>query len=1178
MTILATQAGDRVSLANGLLNLAIAPIQLTPPTVETAPSLSLRGSIAEATGLQLNADGSVLLRTGSAEVSGRIDVSTASGSGGQVQILGEQIALKSSVVEASTRGAVGNGGEIRIGGDFKGQGSLPRAQQVKVDGASRLRADAEIQGNGGKVIVWSDDATQFAGQAKARGGQFGGNGGLVETSGKRSLDVRGAQVNASAAQGLNGEWLLDPTDIDIANAGRITPGTIETALDSGTNVTVSTAGAGTGAGDITLSNSINQSGGGNASLTLTGRRFNRVGGAQINLTSTGDLTFNLNQVNPETNPNTTNIQNAIDAIGAVAGSRQINLGAGIYRGTPGFSLVNVNENVAINGLNRATTILDGSNTSRNLFVTAGTVATVSNLTIQNGLTGAGESGAGILNNGNLTLDTVTVQNNIAGLDGGGIDSSAPTSSLTVGNSTVLNNQAAVDGGGLFVSGNTQLFQTSLVNNRAGSSGGAIYNIGNLTLSNGGINLNQAAIGGGIANVGSGSSLVINDFSLGRNQAAGNGGGIFNQLGTVSLTDGSLTQNISGNNGGGIWSNGPVSLLRIGLNGNQSENFGGGAFLTDTTATVQVFDIVNNTTGIDGGGLRLERTNAVIRDGEFGNNQAQFGGGLEATDTGFIQVDNVSFYGNVAEFGGGLLNDNIVVMVLNDAIFDGNQATTDGGALLSRGTLTLNRSNLFDNQAAQDGAGIRNLGTLTVNATTFTDNIATRYGAGINNTRQLTVDGSSFLGGQAIAGGGIYNASTMGQAAVSNSLFEDNVATRGVITGDGAGIYNVDNNVTVVGSTFRNNQAEDLGGAIASRDGNVSLSGSEFAGNTAGAGGALYQNAGELVIANSRFLNNQSQAVGGALDLFGITNSTIQTTLIQGNRSATLGGGIHLGGTTSLTLEQVDIDSNQAATGGGINGNFGQNFSGILNINNSTISNNQAIGDPSTSNGGGIDVNPIATGGTVNLTNSTLNGNRAARDGGAIAFSTRATVNITNSTLTQNQADNHGGAIAAFGSLNLSHVTIADNRADADNDNQGRGGGLLDWPTPGDTTINNTIVARNQAAIGADVSGTFVDQGNNLIGTVDGATGFTLSSLLGTSTNPLDPLLAPLGNYGGVTETLALLPGSLAIAGGNSMVPSDQRGINRLGAADIGAFESRGFVVTGQSGTPQRPKSILPLPR
>ena len=89
------------------------------------------------------------------------------------------------------------------------------------------------------------------------------------------------------------------------------------------------------------------------------------------------------------------------------------------------------------------------------------------------------------------------------------------------------------------------------------------------------------------------------------------------------------------------------------------------------------------------------------------------------------------------------------------------------------------------------------------------------------------------------------------------------------------------------------------------------------------------------------------------------------------------------------------------------------------------------------------------------------------------------------------------------------------------------------------------------------------QGNNLIGATDGSSGWVGSDLTGTVAQPLNPLLAPLANYGGPTNTMALLPDSPAInAGSNALLPAgittDQRGFNRIagGTVDIGAFESQ----------------------
>ncbi len=1115
--------------SEGLLRLSIAPsiasqsvpVDPTVPGLEprSLPQLLAGQTNAEATQLQRNADGSIALvnRVNQALISGYVDVSAAeqSGQGGQVNVIGETVQLTNATIEAL--GA--KGGTIRIGGDYQGGSALPGSAVTTVDRGSVLRADGIGSGSapeGGQVIIWSNGHTQFAGTATARGDRAGG---LVETSGKQTLDVTGSRVDASSAQGTAGQWLLDPSDIAIVNGGlgvisggmfdpatvsTIAPGTIEAAIDGGTNVTITTAGGTGGNGDITLVNSINQTGGGNAFLTLSARRFNRSGGARINLTSTGALTVNLNEANSEATPPTASIQNVIYAIGTIPGARQINLGPGAYQGAAGGTLLTINKDVTIQGTQPGVQI-DGQNSARNIFVTAGTTATLRNIGIINGATSAGESGGGILNDGALTLDNVAVLNNYADLDGGGIDSSEPTSSLVVmGGSAFIGNRSNVDGGGLFVGGNTQFVSGYIGNNQADSNGGGIYNIGNLTIDQLSISGNTALQGGGIYNEGVGSSITASNFSIDNNSAIA-GAGLFNQDGTISISAGLFSLNSATMIGGAIASS-------------------GGALELD------FISVADNTAGNLGGGFWLDNVVTRIDQSSFDRNSAVAGGGAIRLDgTSSLAINLSDFTANRSEYGGAInTNSSNGPLSIARSNFVSNAALVSGGAIYSGSTTTIDNTTFDSNTAINDGGAIyQETGVLSATNTTLVRNTSDR-------------DGGAIL--------------TVGTAALSNMVFDANVAQR-----DGGAISN-QGSLSLQLSDVRNNQAIGVGGAIAGANGTILMTGTTLANNSANRGGALSQTGGQVTIADSIFLTNQAPGNGGAIGLFGVTNSSIQRTLIQGNRSNSVGGGIGLGGNTQLTLEQVTLDANQGGTGGALGGDFNQNFSGLLNITNSTISNNRA-----TANGGGIDVNPIALGGTVNLTNSTLTQNRSARDGGAIALSSRAIFNITNSTLIQNQADDDGGAIAAFGMLNLSHSTIVANVADADNNLQGRGGGLFSSNPSFSGRLNNTIVAQNRAFLGSDVFGAIVDQGNNLIGISDGSTGFTNSALVGTSAAPINPLLAPLANYGGLTQTMALLPGSLAIDAGNSAIALDQRGIARVGAPDIGAFESRGFVLTAQSG-------------
>lgn len=148
--------------------------------------------------------------------------------GGQVQILGDRVTLAAADVSAI---GTALGGEILVGGGFRGAATgVPNARKTAVNAASSLDASATDMGAGGRVVVWSDGDTAFAGSALARGGKRGGDGGLVEISGKESVLFDG-RVNAGggAAFGRNGTFLLDPKNITISAAAMSSAGYFDLA-------------------------------------------------------------------------------------------------------------------------------------------------------------------------------------------------------------------------------------------------------------------------------------------------------------------------------------------------------------------------------------------------------------------------------------------------------------------------------------------------------------------------------------------------------------------------------------------------------------------------------------------------------------------------------------------------------------------------------------------------------------------------------------------------------------------------------------------------------------------------------------------------------------------------------------------------------------------------------------
>lgn len=144
-------------------------------------------------------------------VEGKIDVSTtvAGAKGGNASVLGEYVGV-SGTIDAS--GPAG-GGQILVGGNFQGAGPEANAVRTTITPSAELRADATQAGDGGRVIVWSDDQTNFAGHISATGSGASGAGGFAEVSGKQNLRFKGTAELGGPA--VPGQLLLDPAVITL---------------------------------------------------------------------------------------------------------------------------------------------------------------------------------------------------------------------------------------------------------------------------------------------------------------------------------------------------------------------------------------------------------------------------------------------------------------------------------------------------------------------------------------------------------------------------------------------------------------------------------------------------------------------------------------------------------------------------------------------------------------------------------------------------------------------------------------------------------------------------------------------------------------------------------------------------------------------------------------------------
>jgi len=452
---------------------------------------------------------------------------------------------------------------------------------------------------------------------------------------------------------------------------------------------------------------------------------------------------------------------------------------------------------------------------------------------------------------------------------------------------------------------------------------------------------------------------------------------------------------------------------------------------------------------------------------------------------------------------------------------------------STGTISvLSELTIRDAMTTGNGAAISNAGTLILTGCVLTNNSANSgKGGAIYNAGNLTMSGCTVVSNKAGAGGAIYSTNT---TTISTSVFAGNQSTNG------------------------------NGGAIYS-SAPLNISNSALVGNTAGNGGAVYS-LGSLTVSSLTISSNQAHlAFGGGVfsaDNLSATASAFLSNSALGENGRTgwggggggagLGGGLfHTNGVASLTNCTFSSNlvqggnggastSDQYSSGGGPGGgnNRGSAGSGPLS--------GSPGGFGGGGGGGGSGNNPNTAGGAGGSFGGAGGGLYAAGSGGngcgGAVFTVNSVLTLVNCTLVSNNASSSTGL--NFGA--------------------GRGGGIYSYQSSGSasTTLLNTIIAGNMATTSSpDLLGlNFSSSGFNLIGNSQGAAGLSINDYQNVSAG-----LGPLQDNSGPTWTHALLPGSLAIDGGNNIgAPSaDQRGVTRPqgSAVDIGAVEYLPFSAT-----------------
>jgi hypothetical protein len=341
---------------------------------------------------------------------------------------------------------------------------------------------------------------------------------------------------------------------------------------------------------------------------------------------------------------------------------------------------------------------------------------------------------------------------------------------------------------------------------SGNAGGIVSGGGTLIIQGGSVVAgNTATQGGGIYNLDggqvtiTGAGTIIGGDTPEEANTADQGGGIYNESGTVTLQDNAAVSGNSGYAAGGIYNKGTLIVQgRAQLSGNMATSgYGGGIYNDQGSLTITDSTISNNFSYSYGGGIYTTHTGTVtVTNTSFSGNAASLAGGIYIAN-GTVTVTGSTFSGNSATtYCGAIYNDSgaesLPTLTITNSTFTGNTAVDSGGAIGNNGRLTLINSTLSDNTTGWDSGGLANGGIMTVIGSTFSGNSATKDGGGIRNDNTLTVMNSTFSGNLGQSGGGIANYETL---TAINSTFVGNTASQ-----YGGGIYGGDDNEGILTAT------------------------------------------------------------------------------------------------------------------------------------------------------------------------------------------------------------------------------------------------------------------------------------------------------------------------------------------------------------------------------------------
>ncbi len=384
----ALASGEAITLNFNNSNTGLAGITTTPQTI--AALVENRSAVlAEGGQIILSAHALASLQGSIVKNSGQLSASSLSDKGGKIVLMADSIALTStSQIQASGATA---GGTVLVGGDWQGSGDTRQATKVSMAQGASIEANATQNGDGGKVVLWSDvsnanSLTQVEGRIEAKGAGTG-SGGQVETSG-HTLQV-GAQTQVNTG---GGEWLLDPSDITISSG---TTTDINYSVVSTINTYTPTSGVATSV--VNASTLVGNLGSNNVTITTT--NATTAGSGAGNITVAANLSWSSAYAL------------TLTAAGGISGTGNISMtgatGTGLIFNQAGNSTYSGN----ISGTNAKLTKQGAGNLTLTGSNTYGGLTTVSAGTLKAGVSSAfGTGGITLSNDAALDLNGQTLTN------------------------------------------------------------------------------------------------------------------------------------------------------------------------------------------------------------------------------------------------------------------------------------------------------------------------------------------------------------------------------------------------------------------------------------------------------------------------------------------------------------------------------------------------------------------------------------------------------------------------------------------------------------------------------------------------------------------------------------------------------------------------------------------------